>query len=59
MYIRKTRDEWIIQSYYDSTYGWEDTCAYDNRKDAREDLKAYRDNQPEYQHRIIKERVKI
>ena len=46
--------EWIIQGNYG--YGWEDLSAYDNRKDAQEDLRAYRENEPEYPHRLISRR---
>lgn len=57
MYIRKTQDEYTIQGNYGQ--GWEDVCAYDNRKEAKEDLKAYLENEPQYLHRLIKRRVKI
>jgi len=46
--------------------GWEDTCQYpcnagglmdmDNRKELNDDLKAYRENQPEYPRRVIRRR---
>lgn len=56
MYQRKTHDEWTIQGNYGQ--GWEDVCSYDNRIDAKADYKAYRENEPQYQHRLIKRRVK-
>lgn len=56
-YTRKTYDEWTIQGMY-GAYGWEDVSAYDNRKEARGDLKAYRENEPQYPHRLIKRRIR-
>lgn len=58
-YKRKTADEWVIQGYYAPGYGWEDISTYDNRTAARVDLKTYRESEPQYQHRLIKRRVKI
>lgn len=55
-YTRKTQDIFLIESNYG--YGWEETTASENRREAREDLKAYRLNQPEYAHRLIKRREK-
>ena len=53
-YQRKTSDVFVIESNYG--YGWEETTASDARREAIEDLKAYRLNQPEYSHRLIKRR---
>lgn len=58
-YVRKTRDVWVIQQYTGGQYGWEDVSAYDTWKEAREDLKAYRENQPEYPVRAKKQRERI
>lgn len=58
-YKRKTTDLFVVQQYFDHEYGWEDVCSADNRKEAREDLKAYRENQPEYPARLIKRRERI
>jgi hypothetical protein len=55
-YKRKTQDFFVIVSNYG--YGWEDTTASECRKEAINDLKAYRINQPQYIHRIIKRREK-
>ena len=55
----KVKDEWYIQGYYSKEYGWEEVSAYDNIKEAKDDLKAYRENQPEYPHRLRKRRIKI
>ena len=47
---------WVVQGYYYSGYGWEDVCQSEHRKEAREDLKDYRKNEPEYPHRMIRRR---
>ena len=57
VYIRLTEDEYIIQGNYGQY--WEDVTGENNRKDAKERLKEYRENDPEYMHRLIKRRVKI
>ncbi len=56
MYKRKTVDEWQIHQNWGQ--GWEEVSAYDNSRDAREDLKAYRENQPEAPCKLICRRVK-
>jgi len=58
-YIRKTMDEWQIHQYTGTQYGWEEVSAYDNRKDAKADLKIYQTEQPEYPARLVKRRIKI
>lgn len=57
MYIRKTKDEWELQGDYG--YGWEYLSSYDDHQEARTDLRAYRENEPDYLHRIMKRRVKL
>lgn len=37
---------------YSSQYGWEAVCTEDNLKDAKERLKEYNENEPEYPHKI-------
>jgi len=37
---------WIIQSYTGGQYGWEDECAEDNRREAVQRRKEYRENSP-------------
>ena len=56
MYIRKTYDEYEIQGNYGQ--GWEMVCAGETHKDARARLKEYRENEPQYPHRIIKKRIR-
>jgi hypothetical protein len=58
-YQRKTSDEFRVQGYYGSQYGWEDLTTHDNRKDAKEELKVYNANEPQYKHRVKVCRVKI
>ena len=55
-YIRKTRDEYQIHGDYGQ--GFEEVCAEDTRKEARERLKEYRENEPQYRHKIVIKRVK-
>lgn len=55
-YIRKTEDKYIIQGHYG--YGWEDVTITDTMQEAKARLKDYRENEPEYNHRMIIRRVK-
>ena len=57
MYIRKTRDIYVLQGFYCGC--WEDLVEYDSRREAREDLQAYNDNETGVLHRIVKRREKI
>lgn len=57
MYIRKTKDVRAIISDYG--YGFEETCGAESYADAKRLLKEYRENQPEYIHKIRRKRVKI
>lgn len=52
----KTELQHIVQGNYGQ--GWEDVTASLDYREARNDLKAYRKNCPEYAHRLIKRRVK-
>lgn len=44
----------VVQGNYG--FGWEDCCASENVRESRDDLKAYRENAPEYPYRLIKRR---
>ena len=46
----------VVQSYTGAQYGWEDVAASEDRKEARDDLKAYRENEPRMSHRLIRRR---
>lgn len=56
-YQRKTEDEYTVQGNY--SQGWEDLTTETTRTEARARLKEYREHEPQYQHRLIKRRVKI
>jgi hypothetical protein len=56
-YQRKTEDEFNIEQLTCS--GWEEVSCYSTRREARECLKDYRQNQPEHPVRIKAKRVKI
>lgn len=47
---------WIVQGYYGSLYGWEDLTAEDSYSEGRKQLKVYRQEEPEYNHRLIQRR---
>jgi len=47
---------WVVQGYYGPGHGWEDLTATEDRKEARTDLKAYRENVPGIAHRMIHRR---
>lgn len=53
-YIRKTRDTWQIHVNYGS--GWEHECTEFSRKDARDQVKTYRENAPQYPVKIVPKR---
>lgn len=56
-YRRKTRDEYDIEGHYG--HGWECVTSEDSWKEARARLKEYRENEPQYAHRLRKRRVRI
>ena len=56
-YKRKTRDVYEVQGNYAGW--WETVTTEDTLAEAREMLKCYRENEPQYQHRIQKVREKI
>lgn len=51
-YERKTIDTWELQLNYG--YGWEYTLTEYTKKEARERLKEYRENQPQYPARLVR-----
>jgi hypothetical protein len=56
-YIRKTRDEYDIESNHG--YGFDVVTCEETRQAAREQLRCYRENEPNASHRIVKRRVPI
>ncbi len=55
-YIRKTRDEFQIHQNFGD--GWEEVSCYETRKEAKQEMKEYRENQP-YPVKMIKRRFPI
>lgn len=58
-YVRKTKDEYQVQGYYDEAYGWERVTTEDTRADAIRTLTDYLDNEPNIRFRIVKRRVPV
>ena len=56
-YIRKTKDEWQIQGYYDGE--WSTECRCEERADANFLLKTYRENCPKTPFRKICARIPL
>jgi hypothetical protein len=56
-YKRKTIDTWQIWTNYGQ--GWEHECTEMSRKEARENVKAYRENAPGVQLRVRRRRERI
>lgn len=56
-YIRKTKDEFCIMGNYGQ--GFEEVCAEDNRTEAKQRLKEYRENERGIEFKLVKKRVKI
>jgi hypothetical protein len=55
-YQRKTTDLFVIEGLY---FGqWEEETAETTRAEGRQRLQEYRENMPEYCHRLIKRREK-
>ena len=55
-YVRKTVDEWHTQGNYGC--GWETVTIDETYAEARQMLRDYNENEPQYPHRIIKKRVR-
>ena len=58
-YVRKTRDEWVIEGYYGDLYGWEEVTREDTRSEGLARLRDYRENDPFVTYRMRKVRVRI
>jgi hypothetical protein len=43
---------WIVQGYYGKLYGWENVCAEEERSEANKRLREYRENEPQFKHRL-------
>lgn len=55
-YKRKTEDEYEIQSLWSGQ--WECVTTESTWREAKTQVKCYRDNEPHIAHRIVKKRVK-
>lgn len=53
---RTTKDVFVVQGNYGQ--GWEDVYESEDRKDAKDRLKEYNENEKEYAHKLITRRVK-
>ena len=58
-YVRKTRDEWLVQVDYGYGHGWEDECQEGTLREAHARLREYRENVPQYPARLKRVRVPI
>ena len=58
-YTRKTRDVYVVQGLYPGPSGWEDVTEENTRTEGRARLREYRENCPEYPHRLIVRRERI
>lgn len=56
-YKRKTEDEYNIQGFYCGQ--WENVTTESTPKEAKDQLKCYRENEPNTAFRIKKERVRL
>ena len=55
-YVRKTRDEYELEGFFRETGRWEYILTAEDFKDAKEQIKCYRENDPR-PYRITKHRV--
>ncbi len=58
-YVRKTEDEFRIMADHGYGDGWELETTETNRKDAKEQIKIYRQEAPQARYKLVKCRVKI
>jgi hypothetical protein len=55
----KTQIMWVVQGNYGHGHGWEDVTAEENRKEAKERLREYRENERGVPFRAIRRRERI
>lgn len=58
-YVRKTKDEYVLQCNYGYGDGWEDVFTEETMKEAKKQKKVYEENMPQYPYKIVKRRVKL
>ena len=49
---RGKKVEFVVQTDYGFGHGWEDSCTEESFTEAKVRLKEYRNNQPEFRHRV-------
>ena len=59
MYQRRTKDVWCVQGHFTNAYGWETVYETDSKVDAYKIFSNYREEDPFYEYRIKKVRVKL
>lgn len=57
MYKRKTKDVYVLYGNYG--YGWEELYDVETKAEALDDYRAYIENEPQYQFKWKKRRVRI
>lgn len=55
-YVRKTEDE--FQIHQETPEGWEEVCAEKTMRAARQTVRDYRENQPEFPVKIVTKRIR-
>lgn len=58
-YKRKTKDYWEVQGNYGPAHGWEMVTCEDSYSEARQRLREYRENEPQYSFRLRTKRERI
>lgn len=48
---------YVIQGYY--VHKWEDVYASENKQEALNNLRLYRENQPQFPHKLIQRRERM
>lgn len=43
---------YVLQGFYAKSIGWEDLTVCESKQEATEELATYRENEPEYSHRM-------
>ena len=59
MYNRKTIDEYTLLGYYGAYHGWEEVTTESSFAEIKQRQKEYIINQPCWNYKIVKKRVKL
>jgi hypothetical protein len=57
--VRKTKDIWVVQGNYGYGHGWEDVTAAETWKEAKQNIREYRENESGVPFRVIRRRERI